>query len=154
MALQQMYALQIFTPQPVSYLFSLWQCLLESEKFKILIMSILSIFPPCMVDTFCILRCLCLPEGCKDFLLCFLFAYRSFIVFAFLLKCIIHFELIFFVWYKVRVAVFFLYGYPVVPAQLLQRLSFPHRIMSASLSEISWLCMHGSISGLFWILTV
>lgn len=63
-------------------------------------MSILSIFPPCMVDTFCILRCLCLPEGCKDFLLCFLFAYRSFIVFAFLLKCIIHFELIFFVWLR------------------------------------------------------
>lgn len=77
-------------------------------------------------------------------------SYRSFMVFWFTFRPMVHFELIFCENWKIRVQIhWFACDYPVVPAPCIEKILC--WISFAPLSKVSWLSLCGSISGLFFL---
>lgn len=85
-------------------------------------------------------------QGHLDFLLCYLL--EVFFSFAFTFMSLIYLELNFLKGMSVRTHCF-TWGWPLAPADLLQRLFFLSWIAFAPLSEISWLSLCASIPGLY-----
>ena len=77
-----------------------------------------------------------------------LFSSKSFIVFTFMFRSLIHFELMFCLWCKVRIQLLLLVDIQFSQHRLLRRAFFFHWMLWAPLSEIIWPYMKGFVSGL------